>query len=117
MIVEKIFNGDELKDAFARYGRGDQFTWTAFDALFEMLEEYSEANGEPFVLDPIAICCDWTEYESLKEVAEAYDFDWSEAQDVEDEDLPEFLIDRIPALESAIPLKYPDGEDGFLVQC
>lgn len=117
MIVEKIFNSGELMDSFHRYGRKDQFTYTAFHALFDILEEYSEAGDEPFILDPIAICCEFTEYTSLKEVAEAYDFDWSETQDVEDEDLSEFLIERMPDLESAIPLKYPNGEDGFLVQC
>ena len=109
MIVEEIFNGDELKDAFARYGRGDQFTWTAFDALFHMLDEYSEDNGEPFVLDPIAICCGWTEYERLKDAAEDYGFEG----EAEPDDMLEYLNDET----YAIRLVYPDGEVGVLVQC
>ena len=109
MIVEKIFNGDELKDAFARYGRDDQFSMTAFDALFHMLEEYSDATGEPFVLDPIGICCDWTEYESLKDAAEDYGFEG----EVEPADLLEHLNDKT----YAIRLEYLDGTFGVLVQC
>ena len=109
MIVEKIFNGDDLKDAFARYGRGTQFSWTAFDALYEMLEEYSDATGEPFVLDPIAICCDWTEYDCLKNAAECCDFE-GEAE-LDD------LLDHLNNETYAIRLEYPDGTVGVLVQC
>lgn len=109
MIVENIFNGDVLKEAFARYGRGTQFSRTGFDALFEMLDEYSNATGEPLVLDPIGICCDWTEYESLKDAAKEYGFEG----EAEESDLLEYINDETYALR----LEYPDGTVGVLVQC
>jgi hypothetical protein len=109
MIVEKIFNGDELNDAFARYGRGTQFSRTGFDALFRMLDEYSDATGEPLVLDPIGICCDWTEYESLKDAAKSYGFE-GEAEDAD-------LFEHINNETYAVRLEYPDGTVGVLAQC
>ena len=52
---------------FEAYGRADQFSYEALEALFEYYDEL-----EDFELDVIAICCDWTEYEDMQEAIEAF---------------------------------------------
>lgn len=67
-----------FRDAFARLGRGDHFSSGALSALFEHFEISSEISIE---LDPIAICCDWVEYGSATDAAEAQGLDASDASD------------------------------------
>ena len=73
-------------DAFRRMGREDQFSREALEALFNYLEEYEQDTGEDLELDVIALCCDFTEYESaVKAVADCYGFTSGlEAEDYED---------------------------------
>ena len=53
--------------------RPNNFTREALYALFNWIEQLDEDTGEETEFDPIAICCDFTEYDSLTEVKEAYD--------------------------------------------
>lgn len=52
--------------------REDQFTYEGKKGLFEFVEEYEEATGDEQEFDPIALCCDFTEYDSLEEVKANY---------------------------------------------
>ena len=52
--------------------RKNQFTYEGLDALFDHLEEYEEGTGEKIKFDPIAICCDYTEYKNIEEYKENY---------------------------------------------
>ena len=88
---------------FEAYGRADQFSYEALEALFEYYDELEDCE-----LDVIAICCDWTEYEDMEEAINNYwDYDkelderlpeecqsdyldeWHEADDEEKEDMDE----------------------------
>ena len=53
--------------------RNNQFTYEALNALFDHLEEYEEGTGEKIEFDPIAICCEFTEYENIKEYNKNYE--------------------------------------------
>jgi hypothetical protein len=44
--------------------RKDTFTYEGKKALFDYLEQYEDSTGEPLELDIIALCCEYTEYES-----------------------------------------------------
>lgn len=84
--------------------RREQFSREALRALFEHYEQLEADCGEEVEFDPIAICCDWTEYDSFQEAAEAYS--WNGAVDAEDEraDLnerkaQEWLFDQTTVLE------------------
>jgi hypothetical protein len=57
---------------FDQYGRGDQFSGEGLIALFDYLDELSEALGEDIKIDVIGLCCDFTEYDSLQDLIEAY---------------------------------------------
>lgn len=53
--------------------RPDNFSYNGLNALFDYLEEYEECTGAEIELDVIAICCDFTEYENIKEFVLNYD--------------------------------------------
>jgi hypothetical protein len=65
-------NKYEFRDAFHKMGRGDQFSYEGLIALFDYLEMLEDDIGEPIELDVIAICCEYTEYENLKEFQDDY---------------------------------------------
>ena len=65
---------------FEAYGRADQFSNEALEALFEYYDELEDCE-----LDVISICCDWTEYEDMQEAIEAF---WNYDEEL-DERLPE----------------------------
>jgi hypothetical protein len=52
-----------LKHGFSREGAR---------ALFEYFEAYEEDTGEQMEFDPVAIRCDFDEYENLKAIQENY---------------------------------------------
>jgi|DEB0MinimDraft_4_1074332.scaffolds.fasta_scaffold00241_33 hypothetical protein len=52
--------------------RPDNFSREGLEALYDDLEDLSEGMGEAIEFDPIAICCDYTEYDSIEEAIEDY---------------------------------------------
>jgi hypothetical protein len=54
--------------------RPENFSRPALRALFSYLTELEQDCGEEIEFDAVAICCDWTEYSSVTEAAEAYGF-------------------------------------------
>lgn len=52
--------------------RPDNFSYEGLHALFDYFEDLSHDIGQPIEFDPIAICCDYTEYESFKQFQEVY---------------------------------------------
>ena len=46
---------------FHDYDRDDQFSPAALDVLFDWYTEMEECSDEEFILDVVAICCDWSE--------------------------------------------------------
>lgn len=59
-------------EAFEKCGRGNQFSRPALQSLFEWVEGLETDTGEETELDPIAICCEWAEYENLDAVRADY---------------------------------------------
>ena len=77
MIYQEL-NVYEFRDAFHRMGRGEEFSYEALGALYEMLEDM----GAPYELDVTALCCEFTEYESLEKFSGAYSGDYPSWDDV-----------------------------------
>ena len=51
----------------------NNFSYEGKRALFDYLEDYEEnIDGEEMELDPIAFCCEYTEYENLVELQKNY---------------------------------------------
>ena len=99
----------EFVDAFVKIDREDNFSYWGRVALFEYFEEWEEDMGEQIKFDPIAICCKFTEYESLDELNKAYDKEFKD-------------LDEVSHYSQVIPVRklnsktweYEDG--GFIVR-
>jgi len=75
MIVQTVTHAGMFRQAFEAMDRGNQYTYEGLNALFEYLDELSEDLGKPIELDPIAICCGWSEFEGFREAAANYGID------------------------------------------
>ena len=53
--------------------RPDNFSYEGRFALFNYLEELDNETEDKIEFDPIAFCCEYSEYENFKEVQEHYD--------------------------------------------
>lgn len=69
--MKQTVNFYQFAEAFETL-RPDNFTREGLIALFEMLEEWEESTGTEIELDVIALCCEFTEYENIKEFNDDY---------------------------------------------
>ena len=95
-----VVNRYDFQDAFNKMGRGDQFSYEGLIALFDHLEFVEDNTGEPIELDVIALCCEYSEYENLKDFQENYGDGFESLEDIE---------------RNTILIKIEDTE-GFIVQ-
>ena len=70
--MKQTINFTQFTDAFSKE-RQNQFSYKGKRALFDYLEEYEDSTGEEIELDIIALCCDYTEYDSLEDFWLDYD--------------------------------------------
>jgi len=70
-IIEKV-NLFEFRRAFADYNRADNFSYEGLTALFDWLEQLTDDTDTPYVLDVIALCCEYSEYTDFAEVQANY---------------------------------------------
>ena len=66
-----IMNKYDFQNDFMKV-RPDQFSYKALQALWEHFEQYEEGTGDTIEFDPIAICCDYSEFQDIKEVQKNY---------------------------------------------
>jgi len=104
--MKQTLNAYDFERAFVTAGRKDQFSYDGLKALFEYLEDFEEDFGEEIELDVIALCCEYSEYDSALECAKDYPF-FEDLEDI-DEDLDEdekeeaaldYLRDRTSVIE------------------
>ena len=51
----------------------NKFSYEGKRALFDYLESYEDETGEEIELDPVALCCEYSEYENFEELQKNYD--------------------------------------------
>ena len=65
-----------FRDAFKQSDTyKNNFSYEGLHALFEYFEELEDDIGEEIELDVVAICCDYTEYDSLEDFNAYYSSD------------------------------------------
>ena len=69
MYKEISFN--TFVDEFKMMNR-DSYSHEGYRALYDYFQMLEEDMGEKIEFDAIAICCDYTEYETRKELINAY---------------------------------------------
>ncbi len=78
-------------------GYKDNFSYEGKKALFEYLEQYEDDYGleNEIELNPISLCCEYSEYESAVDCIDkvGYDCDYKEAQDDDDDGFEEYALD------------------------
>ena len=90
-----------FQDAFHEMGRGDQFSYKGLIALFDYFEMLEEDTDQQIELDVIAICCEYSEYENLKDFQDNYGDEYESLEDIENnttlikiEDTERFIVDQ-----------------------
>jgi len=69
--MHQSINLHDFREAFQAYGRQNQFSYSAFEEIYDYLTQYEEDTGTPIELDVIALCCDFNE-EDLGEINQNY---------------------------------------------
>ena len=87
--------------------RADNFSYEGLTALYGYLTEFEEDTGQEFEFDPIAWCCEYTEYENLEDFQKQHD-------DVQF--LNEVTFKNIDDIKNVTSVIEIDGSDRFIVQ-
>jgi hypothetical protein len=82
--MKQSINESQFHDTFVRMNREENFSYEGRKALFEYLEQLGEDCGQEVDLDVIALCCDYSEYESLADFQKAYSDEYQSISDIED---------------------------------
>jgi len=98
--VINTINKYEFSDAFQKMGRGKQFSYEGLDSLFDYLEMLEDDIGEQIELDVIALCCEYSEYDNLKEFQNDYGDEYESLEDI----------------ENTTTLIKIEDEEGFIIQ-
>lgn len=64
----------DFRDAFARMGRKDQFSYEGLELIYDYITEYEQDSGEEIELDVIGLCCEWSE-DTPEEIIKIYKID------------------------------------------
>lgn len=70
--MKKNIGLDGFRKEFINYNRTN-FSYNGQEALFNYLTDLEEDTGHEIELDIIALCCDYTEYETLEDIQKDYD--------------------------------------------
>jgi len=68
MFIVKLDNSIRFIDAFLKSSRAGDFSYEALELLYSHLGEWEELEE----FDPVAICCDWAEYENLDKLLDDF---------------------------------------------
>ena len=97
--MKKTISNYEFYSWFDK-NRPNNFSRTGQVALFDYLEQYEEDTGQEIEFDPIALCCEYTEYHNIAEFHLDYD-----AEDYPDKDA---IMDYTQVIEF--------GVESFIIQ-
>jgi hypothetical protein len=100
-MIKQTVNFSQFCDSFSDTYKNN-FSYEGKRALFDYLEQLSEDTGEDIELDTIALCCEYTEYESLEE----YNKDYNTSNP----------FDSLEEVEENTQVIRIEGSDGFIIQ-
>ena len=70
MIYAELSSADFARE-FSEHGREDSFSCYGLNALYDYIWDRAEDVGTPYVLDVVALCCEYTEY-SLEDAVSTF---------------------------------------------
>jgi hypothetical protein len=83
----KTVNFSDFCDSFSDSYKNN-FSYEGKRALYDYLEDYEDSVDEKVELDPIALCCEYTEYKNIKELV----IDYPDVETMEDVEYQTFVI-------------------------
>ena len=108
----------DFQDRFRDLDRDNNFTYEGKKALFEYLEEYEDNTDTEVELDVIALCCEYTEYEDIKEFLNEYSntikTERKDFEEDEEEEYKEAVMEELQNHTTVIRIK---GQESFIIQC
>ena len=110
----------DFRDAFGSI-RPDNFSYEGLGALYDWLIDMEDTSESEIELDVIALCCDFSEYNSALGCAE--DYGYEEGVDLEPHGSVDLL--EVAELEKAQAIEWLNdrtvvirvGDEGIIVQC
>ena len=70
--MKQTMNESDFKNEFKKI-RPNNFSYDGLTALYDYLIQYEENCDTELEFDPIAYCCEYTEFDSFKDVQINYD--------------------------------------------
>jgi len=80
-IMKTIVTQYSFIESFRACGRENQFSYPAMCALFDYLEQWEEDTDTELQLDPVAICCDFSEHRTGIAAAKEYGQEFSDEEE------------------------------------
>ena len=71
--MKKTINFYDFERGFKIHDRDHQFSRSGLRTLFDHFEEYEEDCDTEIEFDPVAICCEYVEYDNIAEFWLEYD--------------------------------------------
>ena len=81
MAIVKEVTRQDFHNSFREMGREDNFSIEGRDLIYDWLDDYQLADYE---LDVIGICCEFAEYENLKEFQNDYGEEYNSIESIEE---------------------------------
>ena len=72
--MKQTINEFDFKNEFKKI-RPDNFSYEGLSVLYNHIIQFEEDTGEELEFDPIAYCCEFSEYENYIELKKDYDVD------------------------------------------
>ena len=120
--MKQTINIYDFERAFETMNRNENFSYEGKKALFEYLEEYEDSCDQEIELDVIALCCEYTEYEDVKDFLDNYqpsEIDIEREEDETEEEQKERIKAEVEDYlnDNTQLIKLDDDlDDGFIVQ-
>ena len=70
--MKQTMNEFDFKNEFKKI-RPDNFSYDGLTVLYDHLTQYEENTEQELEFDPIAYCCEYTEFDSFEDVKKNYD--------------------------------------------
>ena len=80
--MKQTVNFTMFYDSFSN--RRENFSYEGLRAIFDYLEQYEEGAETEIELDPIAICCEYSEYESIEDFQSEYSDEYKTIEDIQE---------------------------------
>jgi len=106
--MKKTINLYDFREGFKNFNRGDNFTYSGLESLFEYLEELEESIGKELDFDVIAICCDYSQY-TIEELNQEYGYLLNGDELPEDTDDIDFWSDFLSDHTQVIQVPHEDS--------